>query len=307
MAYCTNCGYSLSDGANFCFKCGAKINNDTESSLDVEISMSVLLKGKGEGNTPTDVFFPHLNKTQRVFIPNNIAAGQKIRLRDCGRTAPDGRKGDVYIHITDINYSDVGNEKLQLKSFCCQCGKQLSSDARFCTRCGTTVQGNVHNIPRADDEALHDMKRRAIHYYKAEDYDRAYTYCEKVLNIVPDDQSMLNLKTDILHDQSNAVLQRAHHLLDNYPYDTIKDEANELMVKATEIFPGNKNIEGLYDKIKEKIFEGLSEFVCRCLDEGDYKTANEMAEDLMESWPGDHRAEAMYKIVKEHSPRKWWR
>lgn len=34
MAFCTNCGYQLTEGAKFCFNCGTKVNMQ-EPSQDV--------------------------------------------------------------------------------------------------------------------------------------------------------------------------------------------------------------------------------------------------------------------------------
>lgn len=190
-------------------------------------------------------------------------------------------------------------------SYCIHCGVQLVDGARFCARCGTAVANAGSTATYVDEDMLHNLMKRAIYYAKIEDYGNAYEYCERVLDIDPDNEIMLDLKSDILLWQSDDVLRRADYLLETCPYDEIKDEVNRLIEKAGRIYPGNKKIEDTYDKVKGKIFDGLIEFVGRSLNEHDYKTANEMAALLMESWPGDSRAEWLYRYVKEHSPRKW--
>ena len=114
MAFCTQCGHRLADGSKFCNECGSPIGQSQgtdEISLNVEISIRVVLKGEPGGNTEVKVYLPHLGKTVAVKVPNNISIGQSLRLRGQGHTSPDGEKGDAYIRVVQIDYDNTSYEK----------------------------------------------------------------------------------------------------------------------------------------------------------------------------------------------------
>ena len=89
MAFCTQCGHRLADGSKFCNECGSPVGQSQgldDISLNVEITIRVVLKGESNRNTETEVYLPHLGKTVAVRVPNNISIGQSLRLRGLGHT-----------------------------------------------------------------------------------------------------------------------------------------------------------------------------------------------------------------------------
>ena len=143
MAFCSNCGSLLAEGARFCRSCGAPIKTNTvveEPSLDVTVSINVALIGPKDGCTKVEVFFQHLDKTIAVDVPNSVSVGHKIQLLGLGYTAPDGKKGNAYLHVEHITYKLQGENN---KLFCQNCGREMPADARFCLECGARMDGQA--------------------------------------------------------------------------------------------------------------------------------------------------------------------
>lgn len=156
MAFCTNCGHQLADGAKFCFECGtpvSKIECDP-SPLDVNLSISVILTGKSEEKTKIDIYLEHLDKTITISVPNNIVVGQKLRLLRLGRTGPNGQKGNAYVTIAHIEYAATqqSQEDAHRKIVydgeihkCPNCGEVLESFISHCPACGLELNGKKVN------------------------------------------------------------------------------------------------------------------------------------------------------------------
>lgn len=154
MAFCTQCGHQLADGSKFCNKCGSPVEKkqcSDEISLDVEISIRVVLKGESNGNTEVEVYLPHLSKTVAVKVPNNIAIGQSLRLRGLGHTSPDGKKGDAYIRIVQIDYDNTPLENQEPRRKvryegevrqCPQCKEIINAFVPVCPSCGFELRGS---------------------------------------------------------------------------------------------------------------------------------------------------------------------
>ena len=179
MSYCTQCGKLLAEDANFCPSCGSPVNkaDDEKVSLDVNISAQVTLKGKIEESTTVEVYFTHLGKTIAVRVPNSIQIGQSLRLRGLGHTDADGRKGDAYVRIVQIDYDNTtqSNDHPHRKTSyegevrkCPQCGETISAFVPVCPSCGHEFRGSsatsvVHDLavklgstddPRKKDELI---------------------------------------------------------------------------------------------------------------------------------------------------------
>lgn len=153
MAYCAKCGKRLNDDANFCASCGSPVGvaEDVTVSLDVNISVQVTLKGKLEESTTVDIYFTHIGKTMEVQVPNSIQIGQSLRLRGLGHVAADGRKGDAYVRVVQIDYdnTDQGNENDRRKTSyegevrkCPQCRETINAFVPVCPSCGHEFRGS---------------------------------------------------------------------------------------------------------------------------------------------------------------------
>ena len=71
MAFCTNCGHQLAEGAKFCFGCGAAVTtsnftgNGSVENADIEIGISVLLNNNNnEEFTQNEVYLEHTHRTR---------------------------------------------------------------------------------------------------------------------------------------------------------------------------------------------------------------------------------------------------
>ena len=148
MAFCTQCGHRLADGSKFCNECGSPAGQSQgldDISLNVEITIRVVLKGESNGNTETEVYLPHLGKTVAVRVPNNISIGQSLRLRGLGHTSHNGEKGDAYIRIVQIDYDNTPTERQEQQRKvryegevrkCPQCGETINAFMPICPSCG---------------------------------------------------------------------------------------------------------------------------------------------------------------------------
>lgn len=175
MSYCTKCGKLLNENANFCANCGSPVvvAENAAVSLDVTISAQVTLKGKLEESTAVDIYFTHIGKTMSVRVPNNIQIGQSLRLRGLGHTAEDGRKGDAYVRIVQIDYDNTnqGNENPRRKTSyegevrkCPQCRETINAFVPVCPSCGHEFRGSsatsvVHQLAVKLEKTNDSQKR----------------------------------------------------------------------------------------------------------------------------------------------------
>lgn len=179
MAFCNQCGQPLADGSKFCNKCGAPIENkqgSDEISLDVEISIQVVLKDESSGSTDVEVYLPHLSKTVAVKVPNNISIGKSLRLRGLGHTSHNGEKGDAYIRIVQINYDNTTSETQEPKRkvryegevrICPQCKAAINSFVSVCPCCGHEIRGSkavssVMELARKLEDAKSEEQRASL-------------------------------------------------------------------------------------------------------------------------------------------------
>lgn len=154
MAFCTHCGHQLIDGSKFCNECGSPVEAQQGSgkiSLDVKISIRVVLTGDASGITEVDVYLPHLSKTVAVKVPNNISIGQSLRLRGLGHISPEGDKGDAYIRIVQIDYDNTSVENTEPRRKveyegqvrkCPECGEVINAFVPVCPSCGHEMRGS---------------------------------------------------------------------------------------------------------------------------------------------------------------------
>lgn len=164
-----NCGHHLADDAKFCSACGFAVTEaDTSDavSLDVHISIQVVLKGELNESTLVEVYLTHLDKTIAVKVPNNISLGQSLRLRGLGHSSDDGKKGDVYIRIVQIDYdntAEVSKEPHRTTNYegevrkCPQCGEVINAFVSVCPSCGHEMRGSratsaVHELAEKLDK-----------------------------------------------------------------------------------------------------------------------------------------------------------
>ncbi|MBO5953266.1 MAG: zinc-ribbon domain-containing protein [Oscillospiraceae bacterium] len=143
MAFCSNCGCQLAEGARFCRSCGTPIKANTpaeEPSLDVNISAQITLIGSKEESTKVEIYLEHLDKTIAIDVPNSVSVGQKIRLLGLGYVSSNGKKGNAYLLIENITYKPQEEQEIIV---CKNCGKEMPGDAKFCLECGTRVDGQV--------------------------------------------------------------------------------------------------------------------------------------------------------------------
>lgn len=154
MAFCANCGHQLVDGAKYCFECGKPVVSETGKdnvSLDVNVSLQVVLEGKADGYTKVDIYLKHIDKTVAVNVPNNIEVGRTIRLRGLGHTSPSGQKGDAYVRIAHIDYETIQQESSEPQrkviyegniQKCPSCGESIPGFVASCPTCGHEFRGS---------------------------------------------------------------------------------------------------------------------------------------------------------------------
>ena len=108
-----------------------------------------------------------------VRVPNNIQIGQSLRLRGLGHTAEDGRKGDAYVRIVQIDYDNTnqGNENPRRKTSyegevrkCPQCRETINAFVPVCPSCGHEFRGSsatsiVHQLA-VKLEKTNDSRKR---------------------------------------------------------------------------------------------------------------------------------------------------
>ena len=153
MTFCSQCGHQLVDGSKYCKCCGSPVEITQESdniSLNVEISINVVLKGAANESTQVEVYLPHLSKSVAVKVPNNISLGQSLRLRGLGHISASGKQGDAYIHIVQIDYDNSvqENQKSHRKESyegelhkCPSCGEVIAAFDAVCKSCGYEIRG----------------------------------------------------------------------------------------------------------------------------------------------------------------------
>lgn len=192
MAFCNQCGHQLADGSKFCNECGSPIVEEQRSddiSLDVEISIRVVLKGDPSGKTETEVYLPHLSKTVVVKVPNGVSIGQALRLHGMGHTSGNGEKGDAYIRIVKIDYDNTVEERQEAQRkvryegevrVCPQCREVINAFVPVCPSCGHEIRGakavsSVTELARKLEAIEAQRERKDSRTYKERMHGEAIT------------------------------------------------------------------------------------------------------------------------------------
>lgn len=112
MAFCSNCGRLLDDSDKFCSFCG-KVNSEYKDNKqtnttdnDISVDAKVRLRGTKDAKTEVAVFVPQLDRSIRILVPNFAEEGQRIRVRGEGLYGVDGRRGDLLVNLSRIEYYD---------------------------------------------------------------------------------------------------------------------------------------------------------------------------------------------------------
>lgn len=110
MPYCKNCGQKVNEKAIFCPECGKRIEENHKKNptdLDVEQNIKVQLSGEPEDTSEVLVHVEHSGEDLLVEVRNSIVLGTIIKAKGRGRTAEDGRCGDLLLYVTEIESLDI--------------------------------------------------------------------------------------------------------------------------------------------------------------------------------------------------------
>jgi hypothetical protein len=129
MAYCTNCGHQLADGAKFCFECGAKVDTSV-SSHDIQrrvIYDGEIRKCPNCGNLLDS--FELRCKLCGYELRGNTGCSTVQKFADeIKQIEKEGEKGDGQRLITHISTFPIPNSKEELLEFLILSSSKIDAD-----------------------------------------------------------------------------------------------------------------------------------------------------------------------------------